>query len=300
MNIRLGILILHQERRINMKILFALLFSSVLVLGACGETETPGDELENNAPETEEGTQGNEETDEGENLTDSESEGLSTDDQLNFIYNPEEVNHFELHIELLTSEEWSYDFDRDDQEAEIEYENGSDTERQGEEVFQEIENLLTAIEINHERPISAMIDDVLDVLEINQDELEEIDLEIETMAGEKLGFKYHIAEQNESATIDEFNMDIRFVNREEWDYEYERDDSDFSIEYSDREDLSNEESLDEMERILTEVTIDLDQSIGDLKAAFLSSIDVDFSEVEEWDFEVEFEDQMKIGAKFDR
>src|SRR5690625_7692811 len=90
------------------------------ILGACGETETPGDELENNAPETEEGTQGNEETDEGENLTDSESEGLSTDDQLNFIYNPEEVNHFELHIELLTSEEWSYDFDRDDQEAEIE------------------------------------------------------------------------------------------------------------------------------------------------------------------------------------
>src|SRR5690625_6336897 len=100
MNIRLGILILHQERRINMKILFALLFSSVLVLGACGETETPGDELENNAPETEEGTQGNEETDEGENLTDSESECLSTDDQLNFIYNPEEVNHFELRSEI--------------------------------------------------------------------------------------------------------------------------------------------------------------------------------------------------------
>lgn len=291
-----------------MKMLMVLCLSSVLILGACGTNDTEQDspprddtetDLADDQTETEDDQQ-DDSQDNGQVDQDDQSTNDEAGDQLAFVYNPDDVNQFDLHIELLSNEEWDYDFDRRDQEADIEYENGSDSERQGAEVFQEIEDLLAAIEINHERSINEMIDEVLRFLEINRDDLKEIDLDIETDAREKIGFNYHIAERNESATVDEFKLDIEFTDRSEWDYEYELNDREFSIEYSDRDNLSGQAAQDEMDRILSEVTIDLDQSIGDLNANFLNAIEVNFSELEEWDFEVEFEDKMKISAHYDR
>lgn len=285
-----------------MKRLLTLLFCSVLMLGACGTTDT----------EQEIATEGSHNGDVQDGLPE---EGADTEENINgdhvesgsegsdpsmFTYDPKEVKEFELEVELLTNEEWNYDFDREDQEAEIEYENGTDSKRRGAEVFEEIEDLLASIQIDHQRSLSDMIDEILSYLEINQADLKEIDLKLKTYAGEKLGFKYHTAKSGQSDTIDEFEMDIEFSSRDEWEYDYDLDDQDFSVKYGHQDNLNGQSARDEVERILSEVTIDLDQSIGELKDAFLTAIDVDPIEIEEWDFEVEFEDQSKIAARFDR
>lgn len=285
-----------------MKVLFTFLFTSVLILGACGTTDTeqevetpnpPKNEVEDELPA--EGTEVDDNI--GDNQDGSDAENS---DSLAFTYNPEEVKEFELQIELLTNEEWSYDFDRKANKAKIEHENGSDSERSGSEVFTEIEALIGSIQIDDERSINEMIDEILSYLEIERTDLKELDVQIETNVGEKLGFKYDLAERSQSDTINDFEMDIEFTSRDKWEYEYDLREQDFSVEYDNQDNLNGQEAREEMERILSEVTIDLDQSIGELKAAFLAAIDVDPSELEEWDFEVEFEDQTTIGAKFDR
>ena len=140
-----------------------------------------------------------------------------------FVYNPKEVKEFNLDIELKSGEEWDYDFDRDEEEAEIEYDNGADNEREGSEAFQEIEGLLSAININLDRPIDEMIEEILNRVEIQREDLKEIDFEIEMYSGEKVGFKYHIGSGNKNDTIDEFDMDIKFASGAEWEYEYDLD-----------------------------------------------------------------------------
>lgn len=288
-----------------MKLLIALLCSSVLLLGACGTSNSNLDDgTKTSDNEVQDDVEGNENptTEQGESGSDS-SDQASTEvpmDQWDFTYNPEEIKEFELNIELLTNEEWDYDFDREDQEAEIEHENGSDTKKSGREAFQEIEALLAAIKIDHERSINEMIDELVDYLALNREDLEKIDLALETYSGEELGFKYHTAKGNQSNVVNELDLDIEFLSGEEWAYEYELNDQDFSIEYSDQNDLHGEDAKTEMEDILSEVTIDLDQSLGTLAGDFLTAIDRDFSELKEWSFEVEFEDQMKLAVKFDR
>ncbi|HHU20420.1 MAG TPA: hypothetical protein GXZ58_09470 [Bacilli bacterium] len=285
-----------------MKILLSILFSSVLILGGCGATDTEQDTAIEDPPNGDVQDELPEEETEAEENIDGVQEGSDSEnrDPLMFTYDPIEVKEFELQIELLTNEEWSYDFDRGANEAEIEYENGSDSERNGAEVFTEIEALLGSIQIDHERSLTELIDDLLSYLEIDRADLKELDVQIATNAGEKLGFKYHLAETGQSDTIDEFDMDIEFVSRDNWEYEYDLRDQDFSVEYDNQDNLTGQAAQEEMERILSEVTINLDQSIGELKAAFLASIAVDQAELEKWSFEVEFEDRTKIAARFDR
>ncbi len=229
-----------------------------------------------------------------ESPADESGEGTSE-----FVYNPKEVKKLNLDIELKSGEEWEYDFDRDEQEAEIEYENGSDNDREGQGAFQEIEGLLAALNIDLDRPVDEMIGEILSHVEIQRENLEEIDFEIEMYSGEKVGFKYHIGSANKNDTIDEFDMDIKFTSGAEWDYEYDLDDPEFEVEYSDGNDLDGQDAKNEMERILSEVEIGLDKSIAQMKKDFLAAIDVNEDEIKEWDFEVEFQNGETIKAKHD-
>lgn len=217
-----------------------------------------------------------------------------------FVYNPKEVKELNLDIELKSGAEWEYDFERDEQEAEIEIENGADIEREGTDAFQEIEELLSAINISLDRPIDEMIEEILSRVEIQREDLKEIDFEIEMYSGEKVGFKYHIGSGNENDTVDEFDMDIKFTSGAEWDYEYDLDDSEFDIDYSDGTDLDGEDAKNEVERILSKVAIGLDKSIVGMKNDFLAAIDVNEDEIKEWDFEVEYMNGETIKAKHDK
>lgn len=73
---------------------------------------------------------------------------------------------------------------------------------------------------------------------------------------------------NEEWSYD-FDIDIKFTSRDKWEYDYDLRDQEFSVEYDHQDNLNGHAAPEEMERILSEVTIDIDQSIGELKAAFL-------------------------------
>ena len=55
-----------------------------------------------------------------------------------------------------------------------------------------MKELLSVIEINLDKPIDKMIEEILNHLEIKGEDLEEIDFEIKMYSGEKIGFKYHV------------------------------------------------------------------------------------------------------------
>lgn len=197
-----------------------------------------------------------------------------------FVYNPEEVKELDLEIELLSGKELEYDFDRDHDDKEM-------------------KELLSVIEINLDKPIDKMIEEILNHLEIKGEDLEEIDFEIKMYSGEKIGFKYHVGKGNKTGTIDDFDMDIKFASGAEWEYEYELEDEEFKIEYSDSTNLHGKEAQTEIERILSEVIIGLDHSISEMKKDFLSTIDVNEDDIREWDFEVEYVTGEKIQVEHD-
>lgn len=259
----------------------SLIIFSMLGLAGCADS---GDNSNQQAPPPAEQSQNVEDT--GDN---------TGDDTSKFVYDPKEVKELDLHIELKSGEEWDYDFDRDDQEAEIESENGKEVEKEGAEAFQEIEGLLSAINIDLDRPINEMINEILGHLKIQRDNIEEIEFEIEMFSSEKVGFKYHIGQNND--TVDEFEMEIDFKSGVEWEYDYDLRDSEFEIEYSDRNDLSGQEAKNEMERILSSVSIGLDKSIAGMKKEFLAAVEVTEDKVKEWEFEVEYMNGETIKAK---
>ncbi|WP_344913984.1 YusW family protein, partial [Amphibacillus indicireducens] len=111
---------------------------------------------------------------------------------------------------------------------------------------------------------------------------------------------FFVVNSIKSIKTEVFTYKFLTIRRVKWEYEYDLRDQDFSVEYDNQDNLTGQAAQEEMERILSKVTIDIDQSIGELKTAFLAAITVDSAEIEEWDFEVEFEDQTTIGAKFDR
>ena len=197
-----------------------------------------------------------------------------------FVYNSEEVKELDLDIELMSGKELEYDLD------------GGRDER-------EIEEFLSAVEINLDKPIDKMIDEILNHLEINRQDLKEIDFELEMYSKEKIGFKYHVGRDNGEKTIDDFDMDIKFGSGAKWEYEYKLRDSEFKIEYSDGTDLRGKEAQDEMENILSEVTIGLEQSISQLKKDFLAAVNVNEDDITEWDFELKYTTGEKIKAKHD-
>lgn len=275
-----------------MKIRLTILLCFVLILGACGTSENETDQT----MDADEGVQVelNEDKTNGPPQDEDKAEALI---EPTFKYDSEEVNLFELQIELLSNEEWSYEFNRSNQKAKIEHENGAESEKSGEEVFSEIEELLTSIQIDHERSINDMINQILDYLNISRDDLKEIDVYIETSTGKILGFEYQAPSGSETTTINEFDLEIRFVSNGKWDYEYDLREQEFKIEYHNRDNLNGQDAQKEVERIISAVNIDLDQSIGSLRESLLSAIDADASNVDAWEFEVEYEDQMRIGVK---
>lgn len=276
-----------------MKIRLTILLCYVLILGACGTSENETDQT----MDADEGVQ--------VELNEDKTNGPPQDEdkaeagiEPTFKYDSEEVNLFELQIELLSNEEWSYEFNRSNQKAKIEHENGAESEKSGEEVFSKIEELLSSIQIDYERSINDMMSQILDYLNISRDDfLKEIDVYIETSNDQILGFEYQAPSGSETTTINEFDLEIRFVSNGKWDYEYDLREQEFKIEYHNRDNLNGQDAQKEVERIISAVNIDLDQSIGSLRESLLSAIDADASNVDAWEFEVEYEDQMRIGVK---
>ncbi len=221
------------------------------------------------------------------------------DDDRGFVYSVEAVEELDLEIELINGEELEYELDRTAKKAKVESENGDKKVIEGEEATRTIEALLSALQIDLDQPIAAMVSQILEHLQIPPEMLKEIDFEIELSTGAEIGFKYQAGVGERTDAVNEFEMDIKFRSGQEWEYDYDLDDLDFEIEYGDGERLRGDEARGEIERILSFVTIEQERTIGEVKAQCLAVLELDEADIKEWDCEIEYSNGETIKVKHD-
>ncbi|MDN5708589.1 MAG: YusW family protein [Planococcus sp. (in: firmicutes)] len=100
----------------------------------------------------------------------------------------EELDEFSLELTFAGGGESSYDFEGDEREAEIERRDGSESEGAG--ALDEMEQLLSQVNITTARPIDDMKAEVLQALSIDAAEVEDFDLEVDYRGGEELKFSH--------------------------------------------------------------------------------------------------------------
>ena len=122
-----------------------------------------------------------------------------TDEKVKFKYeraagsDDKTVHDFSLDLEFFNGEEWEFDYERDDQEAEIERENGEETKVTGQDAMTEINALLDSISIRMDRSIEDMKLEVLDSLGLDPETVKEFDLDIEYVDHEEINIEHDLS-----------------------------------------------------------------------------------------------------------
>ncbi|MDV2581369.1 YusW family protein [Alkalibacillus haloalkaliphilus] len=186
-----------------MKLLMTLLLSSMLVIAACGTTDEPDDDLgmDDPAPEDQEGDmEAGEDPTESQNRDDEEGTGLEDQDE-DLHEESEEmeeeaeegrnygIKEFELEIEFEDGGEWSFEYelgDNGDKEAEVEVDNGQESDRDGQQAIEELERMFEAVQFSPSMSKDEVFQRIYDHLEIMEGEVKEIELDVEFEDGETL------------------------------------------------------------------------------------------------------------------
>lgn len=100
----------------------------------------------------------------------------------------EELDEFSLELTFAGGGEASYEFESDDREAEIERRDGSENE--GAAALEEMEQLISQVNITAARSIDDMKAEVLQALSIDASEVEDFDLEVDYKGGEEIKFSH--------------------------------------------------------------------------------------------------------------
>src|SRR5699024_5924047 len=130
--------------------------------------------------------------------TDDSMDDAETSKEDGFAYSIDRITEFDLEIELLNGDEIDYELDRRNDEAKIQRENGEEIEITGEEAMDEIFNLLESTEINLERTLNEMMEEVLVYFDISADEVDEFKLDIKFEESQEIEFKYNRRERDEN------------------------------------------------------------------------------------------------------
>ncbi|MFC4736808.1 YusW family protein [Bacillus daqingensis] len=101
---------------------------------------------------------------------------------------PGAVRELDIDIDFTNGEDLEYDYEADDPEAEIEHRDG--TEVEGREALEEIESLLGAIQLQTNRPIRDMKDELVTELDLDESEIEKIEVEVKWESGEEMKWKH--------------------------------------------------------------------------------------------------------------
>ncbi|PTL38228.1 YusW family protein [Alkalicoccus saliphilus] len=95
--------------------------------------------------------------------------------------------------------------------------------------------------------------------------------------------------------VTEFDLHIEFQDDTEWEYELERDDlDDTEVDRDGEESLSGEAALEEIEGILSEMTINTDRPLEDMIQEALEATGASADEVDDVDLEIKFSDGEEI------
>ncbi|NIK11383.1 YusW family protein [Alkalibacillus almallahensis] len=162
---------------------FIFILSIVLILAACGGSDTGntgGDASgEENSTSTNQEDKANSDDSNTEN---TQSEDSNSDERDLF----QDVISYELEIEFSNGDEWSYDYEveNDGKNAEIERDGESDLD--GSEAIDEVENMIEAVQPAPDLSYDEALQRVYNHLDINQDDVEEVELDVDFENGDTL------------------------------------------------------------------------------------------------------------------
>lgn len=277
---------LRMEDSMKKTLFIIIILISSLILVSCAT----------DAPEQEQGTNIEPDTeapvDENEDIVEEDSNDLPNEN--GFIYSVDNIAEFKLEIELLNEDEIDYDFNRNENRAKIQRENGEEIELTGQEAMDEIFNMLENIEVNLDRTLNDMMEDALTYLEISMDEVNEFELELEFLDSKEIDFKYDKREGSENRQVEEFDLDIDFWDGSEWDFDYDLNDE---YEIQGVENLRGEEARTQIEELIEAINISMDSTIGEIKDNLFDHLDINEEDVEDFDLDLEYVDGMEIDVK---
>lgn len=271
----------------NLKIMLAL---SVFLVACSPETPAPATEAVTEAV-TEAQTEGTEVTNTVE-TTEVQTE-TATNTNAKFIYAPENVEVFELDIERTDDKDIEYKFHKGQDKAMVKRED-TNINLNGDEAKTEVMNLLGQINVNVDRPLKEMMDEILEAIGISATDIENFDVELTQNDGKKLDFQYDREENAENREVDEFNLEIHLTDGTNIDYDYEINDE-YSIEG--RESLKGDEAKQRIEALMNAMNVSMDRSIRELQDAALAELGITMDEVKKFDVDVEYADGAEINVE---
>ncbi|QKS72732.1 hypothetical protein FLK61_39655 [Paenalkalicoccus suaedae] len=93
----------------------------------------------------------------------------------------------------------------------------------------------------------------------------------------------------DTEAVDEFDLHIEFIDGSEWEFDYESNDpTDSEIERSGAETVVGEDATLEIETLLTELTINTERPLQEMKDEVLTTLGVNSEDVEGFDLEVKY------------
>lgn len=277
------------------RLLIIILILVSIFLVACTTDNTSPDTDEGKVVEDEGRVDENEDDqDDDQTIENSDDPADDSTSHEGFAYSVDNIEEFKLTIELVNGMEYDYDFDRSDDEAKVEIENGEEINLTGEEAWDKILELLDNTEISLERSLNDMMDEILAHLDISRDELDEFELELEFLDSKEIDFKYDREERAENKEMQEFSLEIYFPDDKKWEFDYELNDE---YEIRERENYEGEEARSRIEDLIAALNLSMDSTIKEVQDNILDHLDLNLEDIKEFDLDMEYVDGGEIDVK---
>lgn len=203
----------------------------------------------------------------------NDSTNNSSQNDGEFVYSVDNVRDFELDIELLNGRDIEYDYRANEGE---------------------VIDLLNHIEINLERTLNEMMEDVLNHLDISRDDVNEFQLQVEFNDFKEIEFNYNQEATEEDREVVDFNLEIDYKDRSEWNFEYELNE-DYEVEG--KENLKDSDAKTRIDALIDVLDISMDKSLNEIASAFMNHLEINRDQVESFDLDIEYRDASEIDVK---
>lgn len=195
-----------------------------------------------------------------------------------------EIREFDLDLKFTDDREWEFDYDRN--EASIERDSGD--RLSGQQAQDEFAQLFQAIQFSTERPLEDIKREVLEAVNAEQEGVRDFEMDVKFDSGEEMEINHDVRNGETSEELNEFSLELKFVDGGESSYDFESDEREAEIERRDGSENEGAAALEEMEQLLNQVNITTDRSIDDMKAEVLQALSIDAGEVEDFELEVDY------------
>ncbi|MDQ0158170.1 YusW family protein [Alkalibacillus salilacus] len=167
-----------------MRWMFIFILSFILILTACGGNDTGNSGGDASSEENSTTTnQEDESASDGSNTEDTQSDASNSDNERDLFH---DVISYELEIEFSNGDEWSYDYEVENDGKEGEIERDSESDLDGRDAIDQIENMIEAVQPAPDLSYDEALQRIYDHLEINQEDVQAVELDVDFGNGDTL------------------------------------------------------------------------------------------------------------------